>query len=220
MKRKKLTSVVKSKPLSLILISISIAFILPIGCQKTSEGKNESKPVITAEKLQTAYSKEVSRHKMYLAFSARAEKEKMKQIAHMYNAIARSEEIHSLCDLRLLHILGIDTAPVKDENITVGTTQQTLKMALSMEDIEFATMYDALIKCAESEHHEECAKILKAIQNAETKHAELLRYAVYKGKEMPALQYEVCKGCGYLITTEQTDECPVCKAKRDTFEKL
>ena len=220
MNNKKITSVVKNNPLSIIPLTISIALIFLFGCQKTSDEKNEVKSAITAENLQTAYSKEVNRHKMYMAFSARAEKDKMKQIARLYRAIARSEEIHSLCNLKLLHSLGVDSKPPVDEYITVGTTPQTLKMALSMEDIEYGTMYKNMIRCAEVERHADCVKLLKAIQDAESKHAELLRYAIYKGKEMPALQYSVCNECGYLMTTEQTDECPVCKAKRETFEKL
>ena len=220
MNNKKITSVVKSNPLSIIPLNISIALIFLFSCQKTTDEKNEVKSSITAENLQTAYSKEVNRHKMYETFSARAEKDKMKQIARLYRAIARSEEIHSLCNLKLLHSLGVDPKPPVDEYITVGTTPQTLKMALSMEDIEYGTMYKNMIRCAEVERHVDCVKLLKAIQDAESKHAELLRYAIYKGKEMPALQYSVCNECGYLMTTEQTDECPVCKAKRETFEKL
>jgi rubrerythrin len=220
MNNKKITSVVKSKLLSIIPIALFLAIVVLFSCQKTADEKNGVKSTITAENLQTAYSKEVNRHKMYEAFSARAEKDKMKQIALLYRAIARSEEIHSLCNLKLLHNLGVDPKLPKDEYITVGTTPQTLKMALSMEDIEYGTMYKNMIRCAEVEHHEDCVKVLKAIQDAESKHAELLRYAVYKGKEMPALQYSVCKECGYLITTEQTDDCPACKAKRETFEKL
>jgi rubrerythrin len=220
MNNKKITSVVKSKLLSIIPLTIPIAFIFFLSCQKTADEKKEVKPAITAENLQTAYSKEVNRHKMYEAFSARAEKDKMKQIAHLYRAIGRSEEIHSLCNLKLLRNFGVDPKPPKDEYITVGTTPQTLKMALSMEDIEYGMLYKSIIRCAEVEHHADCANILKAIQDAEGKHAELLRYAIYKGKDMPALQYFVCKECGYVLTTEQTDECPACKAKRETFEKL
>ncbi|MDI6766147.1 MAG: ferritin family protein [Bacteroidota bacterium] len=200
--------------------TISVSFLVLLGCQKSGEEKKDTKPTITIENVQTAYSKEMNHHKMYKAFIEQAKKDKMKNIARLYQTLARSEEIHALNHIKLLQTLGAEPKPPQDESVPIGTTMQTLKMALSMEEIEYGTMYANMFRCAEMEKQEEALKVFQHTQDADSKHAELLRYAIDKGKNMPALKYSICKMCGYILTTEQTDSCPTCKASLDNFEKM
>ncbi len=108
----------------------------------------------------------------------------------------------------------------KMKNIPIGTIFQTLKMALSMEEIEYGTMYANMLRCAEIEKQTEAIEVFRQTQDADSKHAELLRYAIDKGKDMPILKYAVCRGCGYILTTEKIDACPTCKVPIDNFEKI
>jgi len=220
MRHKKIILVVKSHPLSIALISIFLTIAFFTGCQKTSEEKKTIQPTVTIENLHTAYAKEMNRHKMYDSFTARALKDKMKNVAQLYRALARSEEIHALNHIKLLKSLNIEPRQPQDEPVTVGTTLQTLKMALSMEEIECGSMYPSLIRTAELEKQPKAVKQFQIIQDADSKHGELLRYAVDRGGDIPPLKYLVCPGCGYVLTTEQTDECPACKGKVANFEKI
>ncbi|MBI4810809.1 MAG: rubrerythrin family protein [Ignavibacteriales bacterium] len=218
MSKMKITLIVKSKPLSTFLFTLFILSAVALSCK--SDKDKEVKSAITIENLQTAYSKEMNRCKMYKAFITQAEKERRKEIAHLYRTLARSEEIHALNHLKMIQTFGVESKPPQEETIPIGTTMQTLKMALSMEEMEYATMYPNMIRCAEMEKHEDCVKHLRFIQDVDAKHGELLRYAIYKGKEFQDLPYTVCKCCGYILTTEETEDCPCCKAKKDMFEKV
>lgn len=217
MSTKKITLIVTGKSLSpACLIPLFISLLI-LSCKNVEE--KEAKKALTTENLQTAYSKEMNRQKIYKAFVARAEKERKKEVAHLYRALARSEEIQSSIILSMMKNFGVEPKPIQEETVPVGTTQQTLKMALSMEEIEYATMYPNIIHCAEIEKHEDCVKQLRIIQDVDAKHGELIRYAIYKGKDFQDLPYKICKSCGYILTTEKVEECPGCKASKEMFEK-
>jgi len=220
MNHKKIILVVKSHPLSIVLVSIFLTIAFFISCKKTNEENKAIQSTMTIENLHTAYSKQMSRHKMYEMFTARAVKDRMKNIAQLYRALARSEEIHALNHMKLLKSINVEPRQPQDESVPVGTTLQTLKMALSMEEIEYGSMYPNLIHTAELEKQLEAVKLFQIIQDADSKHGELLRYAISRGRDMPLLKYKVCKGCGYLLTTEQVDECPSCKSKMIMFEEI
>jgi len=216
----KINLVVKSILLSMVPLSFFYLIIWFSGCNKIAEEKKEAAISLTIGNLNKAYGKSVNRQKLYTLFSAQAQKEKRKEIARLFLALARSEQIHAGSHAAMLRSLSVEPLSVSEELIPVGSTMQTLKMALSMEDIAYGTMYQSMISCAEKENHPECAKHLRFIQDTEAKHAELLRYALYKNMQLPVLPYKICKCCGYVLTTEQTDNCPCCKGKKDLFEAI
>ncbi len=215
---KKITLILKSKLLSPGFLIPMIINLIILGCKNVEE--KQAKTALTMENLQIAYSKEINRQKVYKAFISRAEKERKKEVANLYRALVRSEEIQSSIILNMMKNFGIEPKPVQEELVPIGTTQQTLKMALSMEEIEYSTLYSNIIHCAEIEKHEDCVKQLRIIQDVDAKHAELIRYAIFKGNDFPNLPYTICTACGYILTTEKVEKCPCCKARKDMFEKL
>ena len=72
------------------------------GCQQNKPDSPKPVGEITLENLQVAYAKQVKYGHMYALFAQRAETERLKNMANLYGAIARSEELHATNHARLL----------------------------------------------------------------------------------------------------------------------
>ncbi len=191
------------------------------GCQKTSdEKKEEVKPTVSIENLQTAYNKSVKRSRMYAMFVTQAEKERLKNTAKLYEALARSEAIHAANHARLLRAQGVEPAAVQEEKVVVGTTAQTLKMAASSEELEYEAMYPNLAKTAMTENYAEAAEQFKKTLDVDTEHGQLIKDAADRGGKILTAKFLVCPDCGYILTSDKTDECPNCHAKKTTFIQI
>jgi rubrerythrin len=205
--------------LPLLIVPILVLTFV-VSCQKGEKALQQKKPSVTIDNIQTAYAKETNRAKMYKLFQTRAEKEKMKQIAKLYRAISRSEEIHAQRLVELLSKHGIQARQPADEGITIGTTLQTLKMALSLEEIEYGSMYPNLIRTADVEKYDEETKRFANAQDADSKHAELIRYAISQNGNISPTNYYICPFCGYILEWKNSTECPTCKTKKTEFETI
>lgn len=221
MNTRHLTSLIKFHLLFLtpfVIVLFFVAFFF--GCQKTEEAKKEVKPVVTIENLQTAYGKSVRHTRMYSLFVKQAEKERNKNMLNLYRAITRSEEIHAQNHAALLRTLYVEPMATPDEPVIVGTIPQTLKMALSSEEMEYSAMYPNLIRTAEAEKFTAASEQFSHTRDADTRHGELIREASNNEGKIATVKYFVCPECGYVVTSDQTEECPVCKTGKARFEKM
>ena len=204
-------------PFALVLFLASIFF----GCSKEqSKQETVAKPTVTLENLQTAYAKSIKHQMMYTQFVAEAEKEKLPNIARLYKAVARSEEIHAANHARLMKENGVEAQMPTPEKVAVGTTLQTLKMSVSSEDIEIGSMYSNLIKTAVQEKFQAASDQFKLISDSDTRQQELLKDAYDRATKIAKVPYYVCPKCGYIVDNETADECPLCKSPKKTFEKF
>ena len=207
----------------LFLLPFCIALLLMVllyGCQqeRPQEQKKQASE-ITMENLQTAYAKSIKHQTMYTLFTKQAEKEHLTLAANLYHAVARSEEIHASNHAELMRKYGIVPKAPQLDSIPVGTTLQTLKMALSSEQIEVESMYPNLIRTAELEKLPDAAEQFEKTKAADARQVELMQEALDKNIKIQKVPYFVCLGCGYILTSEKTDECPNCHAKKEKFEK-
>jgi rubrerythrin len=207
--------------LTLLLFGLPLLLLVPsLGCRKQAEEKKESKPEVTIENLRTAYEKSIKHENMYALFAARATKDRLPNVANLYKAAARSEAIHAKLHSDLLRKRGVEPTVVPPESVVVGTTLQTLKFSISSEEIEFGRMYPNLIHSAELEKFAEAVSQFQMAREADLRHAELMKEALDRGGRIEKVPYFVCTGCGYILTSEKTEECPVCHSTRDKFEKI
>jgi rubrerythrin len=210
----------RSMVLRLVLICVGLSLAgLAAGCQKAEPPKEEPKTLVSIENLQTAFARETKQSHMYGLFSPRAGKEKYKGLATLYRALERSESIHAAMHASMMREHGIEPGPVKYDSIIVGTTMQTVKMALSFEELEFGSMYPNLTRTAEQESFKEGVDRFTMIHAVEERHIELLKDAQDKAGNV-GTKYFVCPGCWYVVTSDETLECPVCKAPKAKFEKF
>ena len=200
-------------------IALAIVALLFIGCQQKQE-QERPKATVSVENLQTAYGKSLQRKTMYIRFAKNAEQERLKNLANLFRAVARSEEIHAAMHADLLRKShGEPVAPAID-SLTIGTAAQTLKMAMSCEQLEYQAMYPNLIRTAELEVYSEAAEQFRLAKEVDARHFELFKDAFDLTGKIPKAQYLVCPRCGYVFTSEQTEECPVCHAKKEQFERI
>jgi rubrerythrin len=157
---------------------------------------------------------------MYKLFMKRAEKDGLLNVANLYRVASRSEQAHADLYAGLLHKKSIEPVAPQQENVAVGTTLQTLKLSVSGEEIEFGSMYPNLIHTAELEKDSMAAAHFRVAKEVNSQHAELFKEAFDRSGRIPKIRYSVCLGCGYILTSEKTEECPVCHSKKDKFEKV
>jgi rubrerythrin len=197
------------------------ALVLPYGCNQdqTSE-KQKPTSEVTLQNLQTAYAKSIKHHAMYALFAKNAEQERLATMANLYHAVARSEEIHATNHASLMRSHGIEPKMPPLDSLSVGTTLQTLKMALSCEEIEIESMYSNLIRTAELEKFTDALDQFEKTKSADARQTELMKEALDKNAKIQKVPYFVCAGCGYILTSEKTDECPTCHNRKEQFIKI
>lgn len=202
-----------------VILSVIPLFFFVFGCHK-SDVRNAAKPVATIQNLQTAYAKAVTYVRRYTLFVQQAEKERNTAIANLCRAIARSEEIRAGNHAKLLRSFGVEPVTPPEEHLAVGTVAQTLKMALSCEDIQHDEMYPGMIVTAAMEKESTAARQFKMSQEVDARHRELFFDAINQRGRAPRVEYSLCPGCGYVFDSDTSDQCPVCHLKKDSFVKV
>ncbi len=89
---------------------------------------------LTLQNLETAFNGESNAHARYLAFAEKADKESYFQIASLFRAAARAEEIHASNHEVQIKKLG-GTAQAKIESPVVKSTKENLEVAIKGEDL-------------------------------------------------------------------------------------
>jgi len=160
----------------------------------------------TEKDLMDAFAGESQANRKYLAFAKKAEAEGFRQIAKLFRAAAEAETVHAHNHLR--------------EAGGIKSTKENLEAAISGETFEFQKMYPGMIEDAKAEAFEGALKSFVYANEVEKVHAELYKKALAAMGSNPDVDYYVCQVCGYTVEGEPPDECPVCKSKKQAFNKV
>ena len=164
---------------------------------------------MTEENLKAAFAGESQAHMKYLAFASRAEKEGFKNVARLFKAISYAEQIHATSHLRVLK--------------GIGKTSANLAAAIGGETFEVDEMYPAYLSVAELQEEKGAQVSMNYALEAEKTHAGLYteaKEAVDAGDDVEVGDIFICDVCGYTVTEEAPDVCPVCQATKDKFSKF
>jgi rubrerythrin len=205
---------------------VLVVLLVLVGCQK-KEGeaaKPETAQIvaaapITVEGLKAAYAAESKRVDWYERFSKQAQKENLGDIAVLFKALARSEKVHVDGAAALLKSKGIEVPTPTIEPVPAGKARQYLKLALSNENVEQGIYASDTVK-ARLEQFTEAAEWFKKALNSDARHARLLKKAIELETNFARLPYMMCPECGYIVGSDKLEECPVCKASKDKFQKI
>lgn len=203
--------------LTLLFGSMLLLVALFFGCEQKASEEQGKKPTVTIENLQTAYGKSLMRQQCYTMLGKRAEQDRNQNIARLFRAAAKSEEIHATLHASLLQKMNVEPQAPTPDSIKVGTIIQMLKQAISNEQLETGSMYPNLIRTAELEEFSEAVNQFKKVREADVRHLELFKDAYDNGGRIKKTPYLVCPSCGYIVTSEKTEECPVCQTKKESF---
>jgi len=193
------------------------ALLLLGGCK--SEPEKPAKPTTTIENLKVAHAVAFRRAEYYAAAAKEAEAERLGNLASMYRAVSRSEQVHAAGHEAMLASLNESTDTSKSPHLPVGTVRQSLKMGISLEATETIGLYPAMIQAATAEKWPEAAEQMTLFRQADERHTELLTNAQDRKGVLSISTYCVCQHCGYIeIDQADAKECPVCK--HNLWERL
>jgi rubrerythrin len=174
----------------------------------------------TLENMETAYNGESNAHLRYLAFAQRAESEGYGEVASLFRAAARAEEIHAANHAEVIQEMG-GTPQAHIETLTVRTTCENLEAALKGESWERDIMYPEFLKQAQAAGATRAARSLDFARTAETEHARLFTEAIASLQELKGTAHTVfyvCPTCGYTTRDTNFAKCPTCFTAKGAFE--
>ena len=173
---------------------------------------------VTLQNLQTAFNGESNAHARYLAFAEKADQEGYFQIAALFRAAAKAEQIHANNHEAEIKKLG-DTAKANVENSVVKSTKENLEAAIKGETYERDAMYPDFYKQARSVAIPGAVQTFNYASSAEAEHAKLFTAALNNMATMrtKGVAYYVCTVCGYTTTNVDFAKCNVCYSLKDKY---
>src|SRR5690348_12201887 len=174
----------------------------------------------TLQNLQTAFNGESNAHARYLAFAEKANQEGYGEVASLFRAAAKAEEVHAANHAVVIKKLG-GTPEAKIETPVVGSTKENLEAAIKGESYERDTMYPEFLKQARAEGNRDAVQTFNYAKTAETEHAKLYSQAqndLPKLKGSKPKDYFVCTVCGYTTVQIDFSKCPSSVTHRDNYE--
>jgi rubrerythrin len=151
----------------------------------------------TLENLQAAYSGESTANARYLVFAQKADEEGYGEVASLFRAAAKAEEIHANNHAAVIREMG--GAPAAHIEPTLPkTTRENLKVAIEGETYERDIMYPEFIEVAKRQKASAALRSFTFALKVEAVHAVLYQDALdslenLRGKKHT---YFVCPDCG------------------------
>jgi rubrerythrin len=201
---------------TMILLCMAIGLI-PV--QQAMAGNEK-----TIENLKAAYVGESSASAKYAAFARQAKLEGFLQIAAMFEATSKAEQIHAVNHQAVLGKMGQKTAPVKPEFV-VKTTRENLEDALKGESYEMTTMYPGFIATAKAEDAAAASKSFRWAMDTEKKHQVMYQKVLnaLNSKTTATLSavYWVCPKCGNTYDVAKPEaSCAFCSTGSEKYIKF
>ncbi len=178
----------------------------------------------TIENLKSAFMGESTASAKYAAYAAQARQEGLLQIATMFEATSKAEQIHAANHQSVLEKMGQKTDHVKPE-FTVKTTKDNLEDAIKGESYEMMTMYPGFIATAKTEDVASASKSFRWAMDTEKKHQIMYQNALNalnakKANTLPRV-YWVCPKCGNTYDAAKPEaSCAFCSTKSEKYIKF
>lgn len=171
----------------------------------------------TLDNLMTAFNGESNANARYLAFAKKADAEGYGQIASLFRAAARAEQVHFERHAVVIKELG-GTPKATIETPVVKSTKENIEAALQGEIYESTKMYPEFLAKAEKDKIKNAIDVFEDAGKAEAVHAAWYKKALgnmaeWKGKKK---DFYVCPICGNVL--EKTGgKCPICDTDSNLF---
>lgn len=176
----------------------------------------------TLDNMQAAFNGESNAHARYLAFAKRADVEGYGQVASLFRAAARAEEVHASNHAVVIKKMGaVPQAKIDAPN--VKSTRENLQAAIKGETYERDVMYPEFLKKARLDRNRDAVKSLNYAKTAEAEHSKLYSEALNSLDQLKGSKNEafyVCPNCGFTARTLPQEKCPSCFTPKEKFEKV
>jgi rubrerythrin len=170
----------------------------------------------TLDNLQTAFNGESNAR--YLAFAKQADEDGFGEVASLFRAAAKAEEIHARNHADVIRRMGA-TPNLKLEPIDVKTTQENLKAAIAGERYERDIMYPEFVEAAKRENATAAIRTFTYALKVEAVHAVLYQDALDNLRKRTGRKhtYYVCPDCGNTLEELNILKCMVCGHTKGGF---
>jgi len=172
----------------------------------------------TLEHLQAAYEGESNARIRYRLFAVQADIDGYRDVATLFRAAARAEQLHAENHARVIRSLGGDPT-CKIVPVEVHDTAANLREAIQGEEYERDVMYPKFIAEAKKSRQNAAARTFSYALDAEAEHAKLYRAALENMAAGRAeVTYYVCLVCGFTTADAEIARCTICNNPREKFE--
>jgi len=195
-----------------------VALMLAIPAAASSKGKTAK----TLENLQTAYRGESNARAHYLAFAQQADKEGYGEVASLFRAAARAEEIQLRNDTAAIKKMGAEPQAAEITPAAIKSTRENLIQATSKGDAyDGAAVYPGFVKQAKAAGNTDAATFFSYAQASATQHGILFQKALanLEGMKGKSHTYYVCGVCGYTAENPRP-KCETCSGPAEMYETV
>ena len=174
----------------------------------------------TLANLQAAYEGESNAHAKYTTFAVKADQEGYRDVASLFRAAARAEQIHAENHARVIRTMSAEpTCAI--HAVVPSTTRDNLLMAIEGEEYERDVMYPGFIAEAIASNQKGALRTFRLALEVEAEHARLYRAALDNLRAgRPQVNYYVCVICGFTTADGNFARCLVCNNPRERFETV
>ena len=176
----------------------------------------------TLENMQAAFNGEKNAHARYAAFAEKAKSEGYGEIASLFRAAARAEEVHASNHAAVIEKMGAkpNAAIATPE---VKSTRENLETAIKGESYERDTMYPEFLEKARADKNKDAVRSLNLAKTAEAEHAKLYAAALAQIGQLKGSKestFFVCPVCGFTTREADFSKCPSCFTAKERFERV
>jgi len=194
------------RPAGLLIAILLLSFAATAGQESRTPRE------VNLDNLQVALNGEFTARARYREFAEKADEEGYTQVASLFRACARGEEIHAGRFMALISARG-GNATASMEPYEVKSTRENLQTAYLCEKRERDQLYPTFAEAATAANDKHSAEAFDLVRNAEIEHANLCQAAMSSLEDLKGdpKSYWVCKGCGYVTPVKPVGSCPFCK---------
>lgn len=176
----------------------------------------------TLQNMQAAYNGESNAHAKYLEFAKQADGEGYGEVASLFRAAARAEEVHASNHAAVIREMGA-TPAANIEKPVVKSTRENLEAAIKGESYERDSMYPEFLKQARADRNVKAVRSLNLAKTAEAEHAKLYSSALANLDHLKGTKsttFYVCPTCGFTTRELAFEKCPSCFTPKEKFESV
>lgn len=210
---------IKNFTLFVALIALAFIFVSCGGGEKTPETDTPKvEQNLVLDNLIAAFQGESNAANKYKLYAEAAEKEGYLDVAVMFRATSKAEEIHAANHLKVIQQMG-GNAEAKLDPVEVKTTKENLQSAIDGETYEFTNMYPEFIANAKKERAMDAIGTYNFAMEVEKGHAGIYKSAMDNLEKMKKVTYSyfVCPVCGETFQEKQSAPCPICATDNEEF---
>jgi rubrerythrin len=184
---------------------------------------SKAKTSKTLENLQAAYRSESNAQARYVAFAQQADKEGYGEVASLFRAAARAEEIELHNDATVIKKMGAEPQAAEIKPAAIKSTRENLIDAASKGDAyDSSGAYPRFVKQAKAAGNADAATFFFYAQTSAAQHGILFQKALANLENMKGKSrtYYVCATCGYTTEKPRPQGCETCSGPAENYEAV